>query len=88
MTWEKRLNTISLLGAAFVAGWLSSSGYYNLTTLWQQKNQLNVVQTRTVPKLQALAKCEHLRAQAAIDYADEGDPAPILDIPDCPHPKQ
>ncbi len=84
------LDIVSWLAIAFVVGWQANSGYYQLSHLWQQKNQLKVIQTTTLPKLQALANCEHSRAETNEQIAEEaiegarplaGDVAP-----DCPHP--
>ncbi len=99
MTWERRFDVASLIGAAFVAGWLANSGYYNLGHLWQQKNQLQTIQTKTIPQLRAQVRCEDKRAdmasvvagQAIIANAIDGleGPSPA-EIPkdNCPHPKQ
>lgn len=87
MIWEGRLNIVSTLAIAFVSGWLCSSGYYNITHLWQQKNQLVVVQHTVVPKLVTQAKCEHARADVIGKKAVAGDIADPTDLPpdNCPH---
>lgn len=90
MTLERGFSMASLMGVAFVLGWLSNSGYYNISQLWQQKNQLHVIQTKTLPKLQALAKCEHKRANLNEQIVDEAmvgkRPLPGDVAADCPHP--
>lgn len=92
MKLERGLDIASMFGMAFVAGWLCCGAYYNLGGLWQQKNELRAVQTKTLPKLQALAKCEHIRAEAneqIVESAAMGiKPLPGDGAPDCPHPKK
>ncbi len=90
MTLERQLNTVSIIGIAFVTGWLSSAGYYNLTHLWQQKNQLHTIQTTVLPKLKAQANCEHIRAEVNEQIIEEATigirPQPGEVSADCPHP--
>lgn len=92
MILERRIDLVSMIGIAFVVGWLSNSGYYNIAKLWQQKNQLQTIQTKTLPKLQALARCEHVRAEAneqIVESAAMGiKPLPGDGAPDCHHPKK
>lgn len=82
-------DVISWVGVAFVMGWLASSGYYNLAHLWQQKNQLQTIQTSTLPKLKAQANCEHIRAnineQIAQEAIEGARPLPDDVAPDCVH---
>lgn len=40
MNLESGINKLSLLGIAFVAGWISCQSFYGLEALWVQKNQL------------------------------------------------
>ncbi len=90
MTWERVFNTGSLLAIAFIVGWQANSSYYNIAHLWQQKNQLQTIQSKTLPKLQALAKCEHNRANLNEQVAEEAivgvRPLPGDIAQDCPHP--
>lgn len=84
MIWEKRADAISALGAAFVVGWISCSGYYSITHLWQKQNQLV-----------AQVGCEDARAdktariakQAIVSAQSDNVPIPSPSaIPkDCPH---
>lgn len=87
MIWERRADMVSALGATFVIGWLSCSGYYSITHLWQVQ--------ASVPKIQAEAKCEHHRADVsthlavqAIVSAESDDavtPSTQALPKDCPH---
>lgn len=89
MMLERRFDMISAIGIAFVVGWLSNASYYNLTHLWQQKNQLQAIQTKTLPKLQALVQCEHVRAntnELIVQEAAKGiKPIPGEAASDCVH---
>lgn len=66
-----------------------------LPWLHQQASELRATRTVLIPKLKADAKCEHVRADKAVDVAAEAitstvvpqTPAPAWeDLPsDCPH---
>lgn len=81
-----------MMAMGFVVGWQANTSYYKLGTLWQDKNTLHTIQTTTVPKLQALVRCEHTRAETNELIAEEaiegGRPLPGDVAEDCPHPKQ
>lgn len=48
MIWEKRADFVSAIGVAFVAGWISCQGYYQLGHLWTQKAQLSQVAAQAI----------------------------------------
>lgn len=93
MIWERRADMLSALGFVFVAGWLSSSGYYSITNLWQAKAKLVNVEQTIVPRLQtqvAQANCDkqkyaQLAAQGiAADQSDSVAAPDWKDLSGCP----
>lgn len=92
MMWERRADMVSALGAAFVSGWVSCSGYYSIEHLWQKQNQLVTVETKVLPKVQTELKqadCDRTKlagvaAQAIASANNLAFPAPdYSDIRGC-----
>lgn len=87
MIWERRADMVSAIGAAFVVGWVSCSGYYSLAHLWQEENQLVKVEKLDIPQLKALVRCEHKAHQIATDLAKEANATAtdvdVAAIPEC-----
>ncbi len=84
MRLERGLDRVSVLGALFVAGWLSCSAYYAIPHLW-----------RTQAQLVSQVKCEDRRGNLTAQIAKKAIVAAQTDsgriptqkaIPkDCPH---
>lgn len=62
MKWA---DTISYVGLAFVAGWISCQSYYGLSHLWEQRN--------TLAQVAAQAACDMARAREVAGQAIEAN---------------
>lgn len=87
---------LSLLGVAFVVGYITCASVNQVQSLWSQHGQLVQVRQTVIPKLKAQIHCEDARADKASSIARQAivsansDSIPVPDaaaIPsDCPHP--
>lgn len=100
MDLEAKADRVSLLGMAFVAGVITALSLNNVKELWSEHGQLQVIETKVVPKLKAQAAqvpvlkakagCEHWRAQITEQVAKQAikgansETAPIPDASAIP----
>lgn len=97
ISWEDVQRKVRAGGLAlgFVGVGAALDGVYNGTAklpwLHQQAAELRVAKAVEIPKLKAVAHCEHVRADVSEDMLKEaaaGDKPDPDNIPaDCPHPK-
>lgn len=86
MTMERRIDAVSMLGVAFVAGYITCAAANHVKDLWSQHGQLVVVQKTVIPKLAAKVNCEHRRAEVATTIAKGAIAGAISDTAPIPSP--
>jgi hypothetical protein len=72
MIWERRADMVSIVGVAFVVGWLSCGGYYSITKLWAVEDRFVAVETREVPALKTQVRQANCDKNRLVDLAAQG----------------
>lgn len=96
MDLEKKADSGSLFGAVFIAGYIACAAVNHVQELWSQHGQLQVIETKVVPKLKAQAAqvpalaakagCEHWRADVNASVAKQairGANSDSVPVPDA-----